>query len=78
MKASFDHNITPRSFSKGELVLRYDVAKETLGPRKFKTLWKGPYIIKHYLLKRAYIFLELNDTCLTNPKNVLYLKKFHP
>ena len=27
VKASFDHHITPRSFTEGELVLRYDVAK---------------------------------------------------
>ena len=49
VKASFDCHITPHSFTEGELVLRYDVKKESLGPGKFETLWKGPYIIKHFL-----------------------------
>ena len=49
VKASFDCHITPRSFTEGELVLRYDVAKEALGLGNFETLWKGPCIIKHFL-----------------------------
>ena len=54
-KASFDCHMNPRTFTEGEIVLRYDVAKEALGPGKFETLWEGLYIIKHCLLKGAYI-----------------------
>ena len=40
VQASFDCHINPCTFTEGELVLCYDVAKEVLGPRNFKTLWK--------------------------------------
>ena len=49
VKASFNCHIDPLSFIEGELVLCYDVTKETLGLGKFETLWKGPYLIKHFL-----------------------------
>ena len=70
--------MNPSSFIDGELVLCYDVAKEALGPEKFETLWKGPYIIKKCLLKGAYILTKPNKTCLSNPVNGLYLKKLYP
>jgi len=59
-------------------VLRYDVAKDVLRPRKFETLWKGPYIVKHCLLKGAYMLAEPNGKSLKDPVNMLYLKKFYP
>ena len=78
VKASFDHHINPHSFTEGELVIRYDVKKEALGPGKLETLWKGPYIIKHCPRLGAYIFMEPNVTGLTNPINGLYFNKFYP
>jgi len=76
MKASFDHNVTPHSFTEGDLFILYDVAKEALGLGKFETLWKGLYIIKHCLLKGTYMLVEPDGTCLKDLINRLYVKKF--
>lgn len=55
-KASFDYNVIPQSFTEDEFFLCYIVSNEALACLgKFETLWKGPYIIKHCLLKGAYI-----------------------
>ena len=78
VKSSFDCHITTRSFTEGELVLFYDLAKEALGPGKFETLWKGPYIIKFCLRQGAYILMEPDGTYLTNPVKRLYLTKLYP
>ena len=75
VKASFDHNIIPQTFTEGELVLQNDVDQEVVGPRKFETLWKGSYIIKHFILKGEYILTEPDETCLKYPINGLYLKE---
>ena len=78
VKASFNCHITPCSFVEGDLVLRYDIAKEALGPGNFETLSKWPYIIKHCLRQGAYILTEPDRTYLTNPFNGLYLKNLYP
>ena len=46
--------ITPQQYTKGELVLLYDQAKEPLGEGKFKPMWHGPYIMRHVLEKGTY------------------------
>eukprot|EP00253_Pinus_taeda_P032724 PITA_32724 len=46
MKAQYDRNVTPRSFSKGDPVLLYDQANDKLGAGKFIPMWHGPYIVK--------------------------------
>jgi len=75
VKASFDSNITPLTFTKGVLVLCYDFSQETIGLGKLETLWKASYIINNFLHKGAYILSELDKTCLKNLINGLYLKK---
>ena len=37
---------TPRTFSKGDLVLLYDQENDKLGARKFIPMWHGPYVVK--------------------------------
>eukprot|EP00253_Pinus_taeda_P029093 PITA_29093 len=58
IKAQYDQNVTPRNFSKGDLVLLYDQANNKLGAGKFVPMWHGPYIVKRKLAKGAY---ELED-----------------
>jgi hypothetical protein len=54
-KATFDRHVNLRSFHEDDLVLAYDIAHDTFGHGKFKSLWHGPYIIQHCLTKGAYI-----------------------
>ena len=46
MKAQYDRSVTPRVFSKGDLVLVYKKANDKLGAGKFEPMWHGPYIVK--------------------------------
>ena len=54
-KATFYCHVNLRSFHEGDLVLAYNIAHDTLGHGKFKSLWHGPYIIQHCLTKGTYI-----------------------
>jgi hypothetical protein len=76
-KATFDPHVNLRSFNEGDLVLAYDIAHDTLGHGEFKSLWHGPYIIKHCLTKGAYILASREGHHLNEPINELYLKKFY-
>eukprot|EP00253_Pinus_taeda_P004837 PITA_04837 len=58
IKAQYHRNVTPRNFSKGNLVLLYDQANDMLGAGKFVPMWHGPYIVKRKLAKGVY---ELED-----------------
>jgi hypothetical protein len=78
LEATFDHHVNLRSFHEGDLVLAYDIAHDTLGHGKFKSLWHGPYIIQHCLTKGAYILASPEGLSLKEPVNRLYLKKFYP
>jgi hypothetical protein len=76
-KATFDHHVNLRSFHEGDLVLAYDIVHDTLGHRKFESLWHGPYIIQHCLTKGTYILDSPEGLSLKEPINRLYLKKFY-
>jgi hypothetical protein len=76
-KATFDRHVNLRSFREGDLVLAYDIAHDTFGHDKFKSLWHGPYIIQHCLTKGAYILASLEGLAVKEPVNGLYLKKFY-
>jgi hypothetical protein len=76
-KATFDRHVNLRSFNEGDLILAYDIAHDTLGHGKFKSLWHGPYIIQHCLTKGAYILASPEGYPLKEPINGLYLKKFY-
>jgi hypothetical protein len=54
VKFQYDKTICPWQYVEGDLVLLYDQAKEPLGEEKFKTMWHGPYIMRHVLEKGAY------------------------
>jgi hypothetical protein len=76
-KATFDRHVNLRSFREGDLVLAYDIAHDTFGHGKFKSLWHGPYIIQHCLTKGTYILASPEGFSLKEPINGLYLKKFY-
>jgi hypothetical protein len=76
-KSTFDRHVNLRSFHKGDIVLAYNIAHDTLDHGKFDSLWHGPYIIQHCLTKGAYILASLEGLSLKEPINELYLKKFY-
>lgn len=46
VKKIFDQKARPRRFKKGDLVLLWDKRRDLKGAHdKFKSLWKGPYVI---------------------------------
>jgi len=77
MKAQYDKNVTPRSFSEGDLVLLYDQANDKLGAGKFVPMWHGPYIVKRKLAKGAYELVDFDGDSLGKPRNGLYLKRYY-
>ena len=76
-KSTFDRHVNLRSFHEGDLILAYDIAHDTFGHDKFESLWHAPYIIHHFLTKRAYILASPDGLSLKEPVNGLYLKKFY-
>eukprot|EP00253_Pinus_taeda_P011301 PITA_11301 len=76
-KAQFDKNVKPHVFSEGDLVLLYDQESDNLGAGKFKSLWMGPYIVKHVLAKGSYELLDYDGIPLAQTHNGLYLKHYY-
>lgn len=76
-KSTFNRHVNLLSFSKGDLILSYDIAHDTLDHGKFESLWHGTYIIQHCLTKGAYILVSPEGFPLKEPVNGLYLKKFY-
>ena len=77
VKAQFDKNVKPCVFLEGDLVLLYDQESDKLGAGKFKSLWMGPYIIRHVLAKWAYKLVDYDGIPLAQPRNGLYLKRYY-
>eukprot|EP00253_Pinus_taeda_P036463 PITA_36463 len=77
VKAQFEKKIKPRVFSEGDLVLLYDQESDKFGAGKFKSLWMGPYIVKHVLAKGAYELMDYDGIPLVQPRNGLYLKCYY-
>jgi hypothetical protein len=71
-KATFDRHVNLHSFNKGDLILAYEIAHDTLDHGKFESLWHGPYIIQHYLTKGTYILASPKGYPLKEPINGLY------
>ena len=46
VKVQYDKSVHPRRFTKGDLVLLWDQAKEPLGVGKFNPMCHGPYMVK--------------------------------
>jgi hypothetical protein len=76
-KDTFDYHVNLHLFHKGDLMLPYDIAHDTLDHGKFESLWHGPCIIQHRLNKGAYILASPEGYPLKEPINGLYLKKFY-
>ena len=77
IKVQYDHNVKPRIFSEGDLVLLYDQEADKLGVEKFEPLWMGPYIVKCVLAKGAYDLVYYDGIPLAQPRNELYLKRYY-
>lgn len=56
----YDKSIKPRVFSEGYLVLVYNQNIDTLGARKFVSMWFGPYIIKLVVGKGASKLIKIH------------------
>jgi hypothetical protein len=76
-KDTFDRHANLLSFNKGDLVLAYDIAHDTLSHGKFESLLHETYIIQHCLTKILYILASIEGYSLKEPINGLYLKKFY-
>jgi hypothetical protein len=77
MKSQYDKSVQPRAFAERDLVLVYDQAHDKLGTGKLKSLWHGPYIIKHVLHRGAYELVDYDGISLGEPRDGLYLKKYY-
>eukprot|EP00253_Pinus_taeda_P024745 PITA_24745 len=77
IKAQYDHNVTPRNFSEGDLVLLYDQANDKLGAGKFVPMWHGPFVVKRKLAKGAYELENFDGVSLGRPRNGFYLKRYY-
>jgi len=77
VKSQYDKSVKPRIFSEGGLILLYDQDREPLGPRKFKSIWIGPYIVSKVLKKGAYELTDYEGNKLVEPRNGLYLKNYY-
>ncbi len=77
VKSQYDKSIKPRIFSEGDLVFLYDQDKEPLRHGKFRSMWIGPYIVSKVLKKGADELMDYEGNRLAEPRNGLYLKKYH-
>ena len=77
IKAQYDRNVKPCTFSEGDLVLLYDEEADKIGTGKFEPLWHGPYIFKRILYKGAYELEDYDGIPLLHPRSGLYLKRYY-
>jgi hypothetical protein len=77
VKAQYDKHVKPHVFSKGDLVPLYEQDQDMLGAGKFEPMWRGPYIVRRVLEKRAYELVDYDGIPLSQPRNGLYLKKYY-
>ena len=56
-------------------MLLYDHEADKLGARKLESMWLGPYIVKHVLVKGSYELIYFDGISLAWPKDGLYHKK---
>jgi hypothetical protein len=76
-KSTFECHVNLFSFNKGDIMLAYDISPNTLGYRKFESLWHGTYIVQHYLVEGTYILDSPEGYLLKEPINELYLNNFY-
>ena len=68
VKSHLDQSVSPRAFSKGDLVLLYDQANDNVGARKFKPMWHRPYIVNVFCIKGPMNLLILKEILLISPE----------
>ena len=67
--------VKPRSFSKGDLVLRL----KQKGHLKLEPPWEGPYLVTEVLPGGAYRLQDVaTGVKYSNPWNVAQLRRFYP
>ena len=74
-KAWHDRHIKKNHFQNGDLVLLYD-SKFMKFPSKFKTHWKGPYIVQEVTDGGVVPLTKLNGEILPSMVNGSRLKKY--
>ena len=74
-KAWHDRHIKKKQFQQGDLMLLYDI-KFMKFPRKFKTHWKGPYIVQKVTDGGAVQLAKLNVELFPSMINGSRLKKY--
>ena len=74
MKVQCNMNVQTCSYNEGDLVLTYDQKHDKLGAGKFESMWHGPYIVRRFLEKGAYVLVDYDGIPLGEPRNGLYLK----
>ena len=74
-KAWHDRHINKKQFQQGDLVLLYD-RKFMKFPGKFKTHWKGPYIVQKVTDGGAVQLAKLNGELFPSMINGSRLKKY--
>ena len=75
----YDHQVFLSTFSEGDIFLVFN-SKNDSKPRlaKFVSKWIGPYVIKKFLPKGAYVLKYDEGIILNIHVNGLYLKWFYP
>ena len=71
-----DRNVQIRSFSVGDLVLRW-IQDET-GLHKLNSRWEGPFIVSKVTRPRSYRITYADGNEVTNSWNIEHLCKFYP
>ena len=79
MTRAYAQAVHPRTFTKGQLVLRMVeyVRRNLLGPSKFTPKWEGPYIIRTAHESGYYYLTKEDGTVLTEPINGKWLKQYY-
>jgi hypothetical protein len=77
VKVQYDKHVKPRVFFEGYLVLLYEQYRDMLGAGKFKSMWRGPYIVQRVLEKGTYELVDYDGIPLSEPRNGLYLKNYY-
>lgn len=77
MKATFDRSTKARDLQVGDLILRWDAARQKKGQHgKFDNLWIGPFQVTEVLENNTYQLATTDGEEVGTPVNGRFLKKF--
>lgn len=80
MQCSYNDQVIPHAFNKGDLVLYENQCNVNDAPNekgKFSPNWLGPYVIEENYGSGAYTLKEMNCTPLKEPINAAYLCRYY-